>query len=292
MTADPSISIIIPCYNSGRTLPQTLESVRAQTLAPREVIVVDDGSTDPETVALLDSLTDVRLVRQPNCGLPAARNAGFAAAAGEYVLPLDSDDWLEPDALDKLLATLRRHPEAAFAFSHIRLEGECRGVLAKHYNFFEQLFLNQMPYCLLLLRNLWQAVGGYDETLRRGYEDWEFNIRLGSRGHFGVVVPEPLFHYRVSSGGMLLAMSSREHGNLWRDVQNRNLDLYRWGPLWSLWRTWRRRPSTYPLLPFFLWLALHRVLPHAAFQSLFLTLRRWSHGRRVTQNTPAAGGAS
>jgi len=157
VTADPTISIVIPCYNSGATLPQTLDSLRVQSLQPCEIIVVDDGSTDPATVALLDSLSHIRLVRQANAGLPAARNAGFAAATGELVLPLDADDWLEPDALEKLAAALAAHPEAAFAFAHIRLEEESHGVLRKHYNFFEQLFLNQMPYCILIRRAEWEA---------------------------------------------------------------------------------------------------------------------------------------
>lgn len=287
MTAAPSISVVIPCYNSGATLPQTLDSLRAQTLPPHEVIVVDDGSSDPATVALLDSLTAVRLVRQPNRGLPAARNAGFAAATGEFVLPLDADDWLEPDALEKLVAALRRETTAAFAFSHLRLEGESRGVLAKHYNFFEQLFLNQLPYALLIRRSEWAAAGGYDETMRRGYEDWEFNVRLGARGGFGVVVPEPLFHYRVTSGGMLLSKSRHLHGSLWAEVQARNPAVYRWTALWKLWRIWRRRPSTYPLGLFFPWLALHRFLPDAAFQAVFRRLVQYSHGSRVALRAPA-----
>jgi glycosyltransferase involved in cell wall biosynthesis len=290
VTADRPISIVIPCYNSGATLPQTLESLRAQSLPPREVIVVDDGSTDPATVSLLDSLADIRLVRQPNRGLPAARNAGFAAATGEFVLPLDADDWLEPDALEKLLAALLRHPEAAFAFSHIRLEGESLGVLEKHYNFFEQLFLNQLPYCILIRRAEWQQAGGYDETMRRGYEDWEFNIRLGTRGRFGIVVPEPLFHYRVTSGGMLLSKSRLLHGSLWAEAQARNPAVYAGPALWKLWRIWRRRPSTYPLCLFFPWLMLHRALPDSLFQAMFRLLVRFSHGRRVTQNTAGRSG--
>ncbi|MBN2751174.1 MAG: glycosyltransferase family 2 protein [Rhodospirillaceae bacterium] len=282
MTDTPLISIVIPCYNSGRTLPQTLASVRAQTHQPLEVIVVDDGSTDPETVALLDSLTDIKLVRQANQGLPAARNTGFRNATGTYVLPLDSDDWLDPTAIEKLLAALRSNPSADFAFSYIQMEGECCGTLAKNFNFFEQLFVNQLPYCLLLPRALWLAVGGYDETMRRGYEDWEFNIRLGGHRNFGVVVHEPLFHYRVSSGGMLLATSSHLHGQLWRNIQARNPALYSWNALWSSWKVWRKSPSTYPLWIYFIWLFLHHKLPHTLFQRLFRFLLQHSHGRRVT----------
>lgn len=284
------ISIVIPCYNSGETLPQTLQSVRVQTLPPIEVIIVDDGSTDPATIALLDGLQDVTLVRKPNGGLPSARNAGFAAASGDYILPLDSDDWLEPDFLEKVSAALLDQDEASFAFAVARLEGEASGVLRKNYNFFEQLFFNQLPYCLLLPKRLWEEVGGYDESMRKGYEDWDFNIRLGAKGYFGFALQLPLFHYRVRSTGMLQATSSKLHGQLWAEIQARNPQLYQWGTLLKTWLRWRRRPSSYPLFPYFGWLLLHRLLPHAAFQACFRWLLRRSQSRRVTARSTASGG--
>ncbi len=290
MGSPARISIVIPCYNSGETLPQTLESVRAQTLPPIEVILVDDGSTDPATVALLDGLQDVTLVRKPNGGLPSARNAGFSAASGEYILPLDSDDWLEPDFLEKVSAALLNQKEASFAFALARLEGEASGILWKNYNFFEQLFFNQLPYCLLLPKRLWKEVGGYDESMRKGYEDWDFNIRLGARGYFGLALQQPLFHYRVRSTGMLQATSSKLHGRLWADIQARNPKLYRLGSLYKIWRRWRHYPSSYPLLSYFGWLLLHRLLPHAAFQACFRWLLRRSQSRRETARSTAGGG--
>lgn len=281
----PDISIVIPCFNSGETLPQTLESVRAQTLKPLEVILVDDGSTDPMTVALIDSLTDIMVVRKANGGLPSARNAGFAAARGQYILPLDSDDWLEPEFLEKVYAALVGQKEAAFAFAIARLEGEASGVLRKNYNFFEQLFFNQLPYCLLMPRRIWQEVGGYDETMRKGYEDWDFNIRLGAKGYYGLAVQEPLFHYRVRSTGMLQATSSKLHGRLWADIQAQNPEFFRLIRLVSSWRQWRGRPSSYPLILYFPWLMLHKVLPHEAFQALFRRLLARSQSRRETERS-------
>lgn len=281
--ASEMVSVVIPCYNSGATIGQTVASVRAQTWRLVDIVVVDDGSTDPSTIAVLDALTGIRLVRQKNAGLPAARNAGFAAAIGDYVLALDADDWLEPDAIDKLVCALERNQGASFAYSYMWLEGEANGVLPKSYNYFEQLFLNQIPYCLLMRRSLWRSIGGHDETMRRGYEDWEFNIRLGACGHYGVVVPRPLFHYRVASKGMLLARSNRLHGELWSEIQRKNAATYRLSNLFRLWKEWRLKPSTYPLWLYFFWLSAHRILPQKIFALLFKKLRKHSHSRRVSK---------
>jgi hypothetical protein len=247
-----------------------------------EIIIVDDGSTDPATIAYLHGLPDdIRIIRQENQGLPSARNAGFTAARGEFVAPLDCDDWLEPDFLEKTLATLKANPEAGFAFAHLALEGDASGTLAKNYNFFEQLFLNQLPYCLMMRKHVWQAAGGYDATMRHGYEDWEFNIRLGGAGLFGVVVPEPLFHYRVREDGMLRSLSSGRHGELWGEIQQRNRAHYSLAALVRSWWRWRGSPSSYPLPLYFAWLAIHRILPAAAFSALFRRMLRFSHSRRV-----------
>lgn len=277
------VSVVIPCHNTHEFLGRAIASVRAQTCPVAEIIVVDDGSTERATITFLDQIgPDVQLVRQENKGLPGARNVGFGVAKGEFVLPLDADDWLEPDAVEKMLDTLLSHGEAAFCFCQICMEGDGQGVLAKNYNFFEQLFLNQLPYCLLLRRWVWEAAGGYDESMRRGYEDWEFNIRLGTMGYFGVVVPEPLFHYRIAQSGMLLSTSNKVHGELWASIRRRHRKAYGGASLLRLWWLWRKRPSTYPLLFYFFWLAAAKSLPTPVFESLFRTLRRYSHARRVT----------
>jgi glycosyltransferase involved in cell wall biosynthesis len=276
---------VLPCYNAVAHLPRALESLRAQTFDDFEIIVVDDGSTDPATLAYLDALpADATVLRQENRGLPGARNAGFRAARGRYVVPLDCDDWLEPDFLDRARSALEAAPEAGFAFAHLALEGDAAGVLAKGYNFFEQLFVNQLPYCMMFRRDLWVASGGYDETMRHGYEDWEFNIRLGGRGHHGVAVAAPLFHYRVSATGMLQSISSARHGRLWRDIQRRNAALYRPLALLRCWWRWRGTASTYPLGFYFAWLALHKALPPSWFAALFpRVLAAVSQARRATR---------
>jgi len=284
----PLVSVVLPCFNAHRHLRQTLDSVRAQTFRDFEIVVVDDGSNDPETLAFLDALgDDVRLVRQRNRGLPAARNTAFRHARGIYVLPLDCDDWLAPTFLERACARIREMPPRSFVFSYLSLCGDLRGVVVKEYNHFEQLFLNQLPYCLLMPKAVWKELGGYDESMRCGYEDWEFNIRLGRHGVLGASLREPLFHYRVSQTGMLKSISGPRHGTLWRDIQKKNPGAYRIRALIRSWRAWRREPSTYCLELYFFWLALHRLLPKWMFAKLFQKLMPYSHSARVSRKAMA-----
>ncbi|MFN7190187.1 MAG: glycosyltransferase family A protein, partial [Rhodospirillales bacterium] len=191
-----------------RYLAETLASVRAQTFADVVIVLVDDGSNDPATLAFLADLPpDIVFVRKPNGGLSSARNAGFAAASGSYVLPLDADDRIAPDMLARCAAILDADPTADFVYTQIDVFGDERGVVRKTWNRFEQLATNQLPYCMLMRKSAWQRIGGYDDTMREGYEDWEFNLRLSKAGLIGVAIAEPLFRYRRLATGMLRSVS-------------------------------------------------------------------------------------
>lgn len=111
----PPVSVVIPCFNQGRFLREALESVRTQTVRPREVVVVDDGSTD-DTPAVAQAFPGIVYVRQANRGLADARNRGIEAAGGEYLVFLDADDRLRPDALAIGLEALEAAPACAFTF--------------------------------------------------------------------------------------------------------------------------------------------------------------------------------
>jgi len=270
------VSVVIPCYNSGKTIAQTLSSVKAQTWQNIEVVVVDDGSDDPLTVELLAGLRGITLLRQPNLGLPAARNAGFNAAKGIYVLPLDADDWLDSVAITRMVEAIRMPPYPSYVYCDCALEGERSGVLAAEFNYFEQLSLNLVPYSILIPKKLWMEAGGYDETMREGYEDWEFNIKLGTLGSYGQRVPLPLFHYRISSNGMLVSKSNRLHGKLWSEIKKRHAKSYAPIKFMKLWWLWRKKPSRYPLTLYTLWNVLHVVITERVFSWIFMKLRRHS----------------
>jgi glycosyltransferase involved in cell wall biosynthesis len=281
--SEPGVSVIVPCYNGGRFLDGLCASLAAQTFRDFETIIVDDGSTEEATLKKLASLEPgIHVVLQRNRRLPGARNAGFGKARGEFVLPLDQDDRLAPSFLAETVTALRHAPrEVGFAFAHVRLDGDMDGVMPRHFNQFDQLFLNRLPYCMLIRRSAWQAAGGYDEAMRDGTEDWEFNIRLMQAGFRGVEIAKPLFIYRVSGDGMLMSHSARRHGTIWRYIRTKHRDLYRPSALIAAWRANRARPGEVAPLKAVGLLFLAKLLPESWFNRLFHRLLVVTRARRV-----------
>jgi glycosyltransferase involved in cell wall biosynthesis len=282
MTA-PEVSIVVPCYNGGRFLDGLLASLSTQTFREFEIIIVDDGSTDGATREKLSSLDPaIRVIRQENRGLPAARNTGFRTARAAFVLPLDQDDVLEPAFLAETTAILRTAPPlVGFVFADMRLAGALEGVLPRRFNCFDQLFLNQLPYCMLVRKSTWEAVGGYDETMRDGAEDWEFNIRLARAGFAGIGIAKPMFVYRVSPDGMLMSRSARMHGTLWRRIREKHRDAYSLSALIALWRATRKTPGSVSPLRAAGLLTAAKLLPESLFNAVFYRLLTANHSRRV-----------
>jgi glycosyltransferase involved in cell wall biosynthesis len=111
------VSVVIPCHNYGRFLAAAIESVLRQSYTDLEVIVVDDGSTD-DSAAVAAGYPNVRCVRQPNLGQSGASNRGLDEASGEFVVFLDADDKLMPDAIASFVRCLQEQPECAFVYGH------------------------------------------------------------------------------------------------------------------------------------------------------------------------------
>src|SRR5215212_207946 len=114
------VSVVIPCYNQAHFLGEAIESVLAQNHLRFEIVVVDDGSTD-DTAEVAACYPGVRCVRQDNRGLSAARNNGLRHSEGEYVVFLDADDRLLPEALETGLKCFEAHPECAYVYGHFRV---------------------------------------------------------------------------------------------------------------------------------------------------------------------------
>lgn len=206
-TRTPLVSVVVTCFNYDRMLPRALESVRAQTTADWELVIVDDGSTDTSrdvalTFAAAHPELAVSLVFTRNGGLGRARNLGISVARGRYVACLDADDHYEPHALEKLSAALDRDPTAEVARPYLRSFGvEERIWEYPDYDFDASTSVNQAPYCAMFRRSAWQRAGGYHEGMP-AYEDWNFWIAVGKHGGHMTTVPEPLLHYRTSVDGM------------------------------------------------------------------------------------------
>jgi glycosyltransferase involved in cell wall biosynthesis len=206
------VSVVIPAYNAGQTLNQTLASARSQTHRHLEIIVVDDGSTDDTVAIAADHAADdprVSVISQANAGVAAARNAGVAAAGADFIALLDADDlWASTKIEQQLAIFARGDPRVALVYTWFALldaqsrviklgpqvqhEGDVLDPLA-YYNFIGN---GSAP---LVRRTAIEEVGGFDATLRaqggQGCEDWKLYFEIAERHHFAVV-PEALTGYR------------------------------------------------------------------------------------------------
>ena len=203
------ISVLMPCFNHGAYIREAIDSVLAQTFADAEIIVVDDGSTDRETIETLGTLEAPRttVLRTENRGLPAARNLAAQHAAGSLFCALDADDRLAPEWFEKAIALLDSRPDVAFVSHWLETFGdetwtwspascELPALLAR----------NTVNGAAVVRRPAFESVGGYDESMRHGCEDWDFWLRLVEAGFGGAIIPEVLFYYRRSGASMSRAM--------------------------------------------------------------------------------------
>jgi glycosyltransferase involved in cell wall biosynthesis len=296
---NPKISIIIPCFNYGRFIEETVDSVLAQTFKDYEIIIVDDGSTDPHTIEVLNRIgkehPEIIILHQPNGHLSNARNNGVKASRGEFYLPLDADDTIEPTMLEKCYEVMSTDSQLGFVYTYVNYFGSEEFVWRnQQYNFYDLLWANHPSVCALIRKKAWEEIGGYDEAMKDGYEDWEFWIRMGKHGWFGRGLREPLYNYRRHAQSMI-SKSELKHDAIVRYILNKHKDLYEEKSLKQIKNTWkpgyngsplgflRSRFETAVLLDFNLWKkyplrAASRWVPvrlRSEINSL-LTKRTWS----------------
>ncbi|MBI5211578.1 MAG: glycosyltransferase family 2 protein [Elusimicrobia bacterium] len=207
----PKVTVAVSVYNYRRYLRECLDSVAGQTLGPLDLVVVDDGSTDGSAAAARGWLarrgrrfrrwTLVR--RSANAGLSAARNAAFSRSRTPFVFVLDADNSILPPCLERLCGALGGC-RADFAYSYLSRFGEEEGL--SNVRPWDPSFLKTRAYldAMALLRlRAWERAGGYDTRLVRGWEDYDFWLRLARVGGRGVLLPEVLGRYRVHLRSML-----------------------------------------------------------------------------------------
>lgn len=197
----PSVSVIIPAYNAAAFVRRAVDSALAQTWVDREVLVVDDGSTDGTLDALAGYGDGLRLLTQANAGPAAARNRGLHEARGRYVAFLDADDWWLPTKLERQVALLEIRPDLGFCSTATRVvteDGSQAGdwpCVPLKDSLLETLFVRSAAVSgstsgVLARRQLVLDAGGFDESLR-GFEDPDLWIRLAARAGYACI-PEPL----------------------------------------------------------------------------------------------------
>lgn len=200
----PRVSVVVTCYNLGLYLYESLASVSSQTLREVETVVVDDGSTDPYTVARLDALAEDgwRVIRTENRGLPAARNLGIRHTRAPFICCLDADDRLRPAYLEKAAAALDANPRAGFISCFYDLFDEAEGACRyPRPGLPRMLARNEAAVSSVFRREAWTDAGGYCESLP-AMQDWDLWISILEKGWQGGLLPEALFDYRVRAGSM------------------------------------------------------------------------------------------
>ncbi|MBO1756230.1 glycosyltransferase [Allobranchiibius sp. CTAmp26] len=224
----PLVSIIVPCFNAGDTLRETLESARSVDYPSVEIIVCDDGSTDPLTLRVLADLgDDVRVVRQENAGLPAARNAAIAAARGTYVFPLDADDKIHPDYARAAVEVFEADPQVGIVHARVQRFGDAEGEVGYDDFSIGKLLNHNMIHQLSWFRRVdWETLGGYDEKLRDGREDHEFWIRIVSTGRTVVKLDELYSIYRIRATSMNHTMTHDKLARIYAEIFRNNADFY------------------------------------------------------------------
>lgn len=202
------LSIVIPCYNHGTYLEECLAELQdIRTDYEYEVIVVNDGSTEPETLKILDSLegSDICIINQSNKGLAAARNSGIHVARGKYILPLDCDNILLETYINDGIGMLESEEKLGVVYANAEYFGEREGIWRVPDFDYRKLYMaNYIDACAIFRKKDWEHVGGYDERMPyMGWEDWDLWMRLALAGIRFKHLSRVGFKYRVRSDSMI-----------------------------------------------------------------------------------------
>jgi len=187
---DIRFSVIIPLYNKEKQIRRTLDSVLSQSYLSFEVVVVNDGSTDSsQTIVERYNDSRIHLYNKVNGGVSSARNYGISKAKNPWIVPLDADDIMLPNALQTLVSMIEKYPKESYFSGRTKWGYHCKGT----YNYSTakrtkcphlMIWLRKIdpaPRSIVFHKSLIEKFGGYDERMSY-YEDWEFSIRLAHCG--------------------------------------------------------------------------------------------------------------
>ena len=196
-----NVTAIIPCYNDGQYIMKALQSLYNQTLLPDKIIIVDDGSNEvTRTVLKKIEHPGVQIVYQDNKGVSNARNIAISFAKTDYILNLDADDYYEPTFIEKAVEFLNNNSQLVAVSSFCRTFRKYKTVeiikpLGGQLKDF--IVINNARASAMFRKQSWESVGGFDEKMRGGYEDWEFWIAILKQGGTFYIINEVLSHYRI-----------------------------------------------------------------------------------------------
>lgn len=196
----PEVSVIIPCYNLGRFIEETVDSVLSSSFTDFEIIIVNDGSTDKETNEILANLNKpkTKVITTPNQGVVKARNTAVLNSTGRYILPLDADDKISSQYMEKAITLLNKNPKLGIVYCKAEMFGEDKG----EWTLPEYTIEGMLSQCLIFVtgffrREDFDTIGGWDPEMTYYYEDWDFWLSVIEQGREVYRIPEFHFFYRI-----------------------------------------------------------------------------------------------
>lgn len=210
----PKLSVITPFYNSGKDFEQTYNCLINQTFENYEWIIVNDGSTKTEDVAVLEKLAEtdcrIRVFHQENGGQSKAKNYGIAQAATDIIVFIDADDLVEDFYLEVLYRALEKHPKASWSYTDLVGFAAQEYVWCKTFSAGRMTFNNILVNAAAFRKSAIEAVGGFPEVAKHYDEDWALYLRLLGEGMHPVHIPVIGFWYRKSESGMQQTVRKNE----------------------------------------------------------------------------------
>lgn len=214
MNNKPLVSFIIPFYNGGVLLQETIDSIFKQSYQNFEIWIVNDGSTDDASLSKLESLfgkPKIKIIHQDNAGPSVARNNAIKQAKGEIIVPLDADDLVSPNALETAISVFSQNPSVDVVYGNLQFFGGKNEIKTQTFiNTQTQFIYNQLAVCCFIKKAVFDKVGYYDEFLSKpGLEDWEFWIRVSQHGCMLKKVDEVFFNIRINEDSRTFKVANK-----------------------------------------------------------------------------------
>ena len=244
MTTSFKVSVIMPCFNHGEFLAEAVESVTRVRRDDIELVVVDDGSTDEKTQKEMENLCaqGIKVIRQQNKGLAAARNAAVMASQGEYLFPLDADDRMRWGWIDSAIRILDSESQIGVVYGDTQFFGALKDLWKPGpFDGDRLLHSNYIPCSALYRRLVWEQNGGYDGTMPvQGFEDWDLWVGALEHAWQFAYIPEVFFDYRRAEQSML-TRAKKSEAQVAEFVAKKHSRAYRYWKLRRLYRDVRFR---------------------------------------------------
>ncbi|AGL03787.1 glycosyltransferase [Desulfoscipio gibsoniae] len=226
------LSVVIPFYNMGRYIDETLQSALNSTYRPLEIVIVNDGSNDQPSINKLREVeatgpAEVRVVHTENMGLASARNTGAAHARGEFLALLDADDLVEPDFYGRAIKILNQYDNVSLVYAWVRYFDAAHGCFIAYNLEFPFLLAHNMLAAICVLKKAdFINFARNNPKMLYGLEDYESWISLYESGRLGVCIPEFLTSYRVRTDSMIRGMNDNQVLRMYDEITRLHAESY------------------------------------------------------------------